>query len=350
MDNNRFPNLFWPVVLIGLGVIFLLSNMGLIEPISLNVLWQMWPVFLVLVGISLLFGRNRLAGNILSALLAVAVIAFLIFAPQVLEILPEPEMVTESFSEPLDDASSANVTLDFDRGDLTVNLLEDSLNLFEADVTHDERVDFHVSGSDQRSIRLKLDEIGAPSFGFWLADQRITADVAVAGSLPVDLSVNIGGGSAELNLTDLELTRLEASSGSGGIDAFLPTGDYPVRMSAGSGSLDIVTAEESVLDLSADVGSGRITLTVGEANTGTVKLESGSGSITVYVPEGTPVQVKASTGSGSVNVPRDFTRTAGGDEIVGEDGTWQTDNFHGSGTGLVLEVEVGSGSVRVVYQ
>jgi hypothetical protein len=322
----------------------------LIEAVNMNVLWQMWPIFLVLIGINLLFGRNRLIGSLLSALLAAVVIGFLIFAPQVLDILPEPDMVTESFSEALDDASSANITLDFDRGDLTVGALEDSRNLFEADVTHNERADFRTSGSTQRSVRLELDEIGPPTFGFWLDEQRVNAQIGLANDLPLDLNVDIGGGNATLNLADLTLTQLEADSGSGKVEAFLPSGDYRVRMSAGSGSLTITTGEDAGLDLGAKVGSGRIILNVAEDNTGSITLDSGSGGITVYIPKGTPVKLAASTGSGSVTVPREFLRTRGGDDIVGEDGTWQTENYESASNGLLIEVEVGSGSVRIVYE
>lgn len=350
MDNRRYPNLFWPVLLIGLGVLFMLSNLGLIEPVNINVLWQLWPVFIVLVGINILFGRNHVVSSLLSAVLAAAIVAFLIFAPQLVDILPEPDMITETYTEQRDNASSANITLDFDRGDLTINPLVENPNLFTAKVTHNERLSFNASGSSMRNIRLDLDEVGTPGFGFWLEDQRITADIGLTDDLPLDLSINVGSGEATLNLDELSLTGLEADSGSGSVNVTLPDGDYQVRMSAGSGSLGIITGENSELDLGAEVGSGRITLTLGEDSTGRVQVESGSGGITINIPADTPVQLRASTGSGSVNLPKAFIRTRGGDEIIGQDGTWQTESFESAETGLVIIVEVGSGSVRVNYE
>ena len=350
MEYRRFPNLFWPITLIGLGVVFLLTNLDIIDPVRVDVLWRMWPVFLVLVGVNLLFGRRSWVSSVLSALLALAVVAFLIFAPQVLDVLPEADMVTESFSEEVDGASSATVTLDFDRGDLKVELLEGSSNLFEAEVTHNEEVDFRTSGSSNRTVRMELENLGAPDFGFMLPDQRITADVGLAGDVPLDLQVEIGSGSADLFLTGLELTSLEAASGSGGIEAFLPAGDFPVKLSAGSGSLDVETAANSELDLNANVGSGRITLTLAEGSSGRVELDSGSGGIRVYIPEGMAVRVDASTGSGSVNVPGGFVRVSGGDNLVGDSGTWESPDFDDADEQVFIDVEVGSGSVRVIYQ
>ena len=100
-ENRRFPNLFWPIILIGVGGLYLLSNLGMIEMISFYEIWRLWPVFLVIAGVNMLFGRNnRWLASLLSGLLALLVVAFLFFAPMVMESLPTPEMQTESFEDP----------------------------------------------------------------------------------------------------------------------------------------------------------------------------------------------------------------------------------------------------------
>lgn len=44
-ENRRFPNLFWPVLLIGIGALLFLSNLEMIQPIDVRILWRLWPVF-----------------------------------------------------------------------------------------------------------------------------------------------------------------------------------------------------------------------------------------------------------------------------------------------------------------
>ncbi|MHB8089227.1 MAG: LiaI-LiaF-like domain-containing protein, partial [Anaerolineaceae bacterium] len=47
MDNHpRYRSLFWPILLVGVGIVWLLSNLGLIQQISLGSILKFWPVVL----------------------------------------------------------------------------------------------------------------------------------------------------------------------------------------------------------------------------------------------------------------------------------------------------------------
>lgn len=301
-------------------------------------------------GINLLFGRsNRMLVSLFSGLLALSIVAFLFFSPQIVDIMPTPQLVTESFESPLDGAESADVVLDFDRGNLTVNKLEGGQNLFEAVVRHNEELEFRTSGKSRQTIRLSLNDIGTLQVGDWFSDQQITAEIGLAAGLPLDLNIDIGGGSADLFLADLQLENLEANSGSGSLEVELPSGDYPVNLGSGSGSIAVETSRNSTLDLKANVGSGKITIRIADGCFGELNLDSGSGSITIIVPEGLAVQVRGETGSGSVNLPRDFARVAGQDGVTGDSGTWQSPGFAQADEQLYIDFGVGSGTLRVQY-
>ena len=350
-DKRHSPNFFWPILLIGIGGLLLLTNLEVIDPFPWEVLWRLWPVFLVAAGINLLFGRgNRWLASLFSALLGIAVIALLFFAPMIVESLPTPEMVTESFAEPGAGIETADVTLDFDRGNLTVDLLEDSTNFFEAVVSHDEEVRYTSSGNQNRTIRLNLNDIGAPQLRFFFGEQsQIIGDIGIAAGVPTDLRVNIGGGSADLFLGELDLTQLRADSGSGSLEVILPGGSYPVRLSSGSGSITVKSAKGVELDLRAEVGSGRITMTIKEDSQGEIYLDSGSGSINLVIPEGLAVEISGDTGSGSVNVPSDFVRTSGDGSLSGDRGTWQSPGYADADLQVHIRFDIGSGSLRVEY-
>ena len=347
-DDRRFPNLFWPIIFIGVGGLYLLANMGVIETINFGEIWRLWPIFLVIAGVNMLFGRNnRWLSSLFSGLLALAVVAFLFFAPNLVESLPGPDLQTETFSESVSGVEEAEVSIDFDRGNIFVESLVDSVNLVEASVTHDEKVTFNASGASNRNVRLRLDQINAPPFGNWFDQAQVRADVSLAAGVPISLDVNIGGGSAEMNLTDLTITRLKADSGSGSLEAVLPGGDFKVDFSSGSGSITVETGEDSELDMKLDVGSGRITVVLTDGNFGDINLDSGSGSITVIVPEGLAVRVLGDTGSGSVSVPGSYIRISGDERFGGDGGVWETDGFDEADEQLVIHFDVGSGSIRV---
>ncbi|HKV88824.1 MAG TPA: DUF5668 domain-containing protein [Candidatus Dormibacteraeota bacterium] len=48
--------MFWPALLIVLGVYLLLSNLGLLEWLRGDIVW---PVLLILFGVALIVGRGR---------------------------------------------------------------------------------------------------------------------------------------------------------------------------------------------------------------------------------------------------------------------------------------------------
>jgi len=350
-EQRNIPNLFWPVIFVGGGSLLFLSNIGMIDPLDFSILWRLWPVFLVVVGVNMLFGRRpRWLAALLTAALGLAVVGFVYFSPVILDQLPTPEMTSETFSEPLNGAVSAEVTLDFDRGNLNVDVLAAGNGLFEANVTHNEESTFQTSGSSSRTIRLELDEIGVPQLSdLFNQDSQVHADVGLAADVPISLKINIGAGNGELNLQGLTIEKLEADSGSGRFDISLPPGGYPVKLGSGSGGITVATAEGSVLDMKAEVGSGKISLTLAEDISGEISLGSGSGDINVVIPEGVAVQFDGSTGSGSVRMPEEIELVSGGGEFSGAKGVWQTPGFDGAEQQIYITFDIGSGSLRVEY-
>lgn len=47
-----------PMVLIGLGTIFLLNNLGLLDWSIWSSLWRLWPILLIAAGLDMVFGRK----------------------------------------------------------------------------------------------------------------------------------------------------------------------------------------------------------------------------------------------------------------------------------------------------
>ena len=73
--NNyyRGRSFFWPIFLIGVGVVLLLSNLNIIESVNFFFLLQLWPVLLIALGLQILFGRSYpWVGNLLAVLVVLA--------------------------------------------------------------------------------------------------------------------------------------------------------------------------------------------------------------------------------------------------------------------------------------
>jgi hypothetical protein len=73
----------WPVILILLGIIFLLNNFGILPWTSWSYLWRLWPLFLIVPGIHMVFGKSPIAHfiSILISLLLIVLVLALALSP-----------------------------------------------------------------------------------------------------------------------------------------------------------------------------------------------------------------------------------------------------------------------------
>ena len=73
--KERRSSLVVPVILIGLGIVFLLNNLGILTWSVWDVIFRLWPVLLVAGGLDVLIGRRSAWGALLSLVLTLALVA-----------------------------------------------------------------------------------------------------------------------------------------------------------------------------------------------------------------------------------------------------------------------------------
>ena len=280
------------VVLIGLGTLFLLSNLGYLTLSVWEIIIRFWPVFLVALGIDIIIGHRKPWAPILGALiglLLVAGIAFLIVgAPGV------STGRTEQVTFPLNDLSQANGSIAIPVGRLDLSGGAASGSLLEGDA--------------------KLGALGtvnknAVGNSFYLNAEPITFNPINAGdsdhwqlhlnpAVSYNLTVNMAAGVENVDLTGLSVTR--------------------VNLNMAVGSL--------VVRLPATAVTGEIKGAVGET--------------VVYVPRGAVVHIHLDTGLTGVNLPSDFMRN---DKEV------TSPNQQAAGPAIDLTVGQALGAVSIRY-
>ena len=312
-SHRHSPGLFWPIVFIGGGVILLLSNLGYLAVNSWMLLWQLWPVLLIVIGLDVMFGRRGLWGSLISAVLAigliVAVIAFLFAAQNNPSLLGAQSPIvlnadmsqrTEHIASPLDGIESADVRIDFHGGNASV-YADGASNLIEGDVTYYGNLVKSISASNGRAqVNLENTFLGL-SWPFFNESGSTNWKLGLNPLVEYDLNFNAGSGTYHMDLTNLDLHSLTIGEGSGSMSVDLPDkGQY------------------------------------------TFGLEIGSGTATVRVPAGVATRVLYHVGSGTVNAPdlRQISRDR-------RDGVYETPNYSQSGQYVVMNVDVGSGNLDV---
>lgn len=333
--RDGYRSLFWPIVLIGVGVIWLLANMNIISAANLVVLFRLWPILLIVIGLDLLIGRQSpFLGGLIGIGAVILMVVLMLIGPSIGLGAPNIEINQAAYSEPREDAQSANVVLNMAVGTMEVNPLSDSPSLFEADISYVGSVEFQQEGESSKFISLSQEDenvnFGLDFFAGLILNPQddLLWNIRLSPDVPLDLDVTSGTGALDLNLTELQLTRLNVNTGTGGVDLDLPSMDESYDVSVSSGT-----------------GGGAITLEEGAAIS--LRLNAGTGGFSVDVPDAAAVRVEGSTGTG-IDIPSRFTRlTAEDDNFVGESGTWETEGFASADRKITIHFEGGTGGLTI---
>ena len=303
--NPRRTSLVFPIVLIGIGALFLIQRWNpAFNPKS--ILLTYWPLILIFIGIGKIWdnvqrSRNPNAppgislGATFGAVAFVLVIGMLIWHGRGFSHGRGGVFGTKHTTKIIEPqrAKSARAKLEMGAGQLTIN--GGSANLMEADFSYSDsydepRVEYNVTegvgqlnvSQDSRTVHIGHSE------NDW--------SLHFSKDIPMELKIDMGAGQGNLHLRDVPLTRLDLNIGAGQVDVDL-TGDRKT-------------------DLTADIEGG-----VGQAN--------------IRLPKNVGVIVHASGGIGSIDAHG----------LKHEDDTYTNDAYGKTPATIRLKVEGGIGEI-----
>jgi hypothetical protein len=231
--------MFWPLVLIGVGLVALLANYGLLQPISIVSILALWPVLLILLGIDIAFARRWPLPTLIVEVLIIGAALFLAATqPSALS------FATFTFNSS-SDCPSPTATSSVPRGTLQSLTLRIDGGAARYRVMGGATGGLEVT-SDNGDVCLRDRSTGSRG------DVRISQRgarlggtteivVKVAPDLPLSLQVNAGAGEIVLDLRDVKTTDAHLSMGASNTVVVLPhpTGDVPIRIDGGASSVSV---------------------------------------------------------------------------------------------------------------
>ena len=309
--GRRPRSLFWPIALIGFGVLLLLSNRGLFPDTGWAVLWRFWPVALVALGVDVLIGRRTIGGAIASGVLIMILVGLVIGAaffteqiPALVELTKPATLQFQHVEHPAQGLESAKVSINWTSAPGYLSALSDSANLIEADVAYRGELAFNVNTSgDHADVVLDsyLQNISYSRLSF--DDSNAEWNVRLSPDVAIDLWLDSGSGRCDFDLTGLNIRTLNLDSGSGSVDLAIPaTSSFKGKLDVGSGSMDIA------------------------------------------LPDGVGMRVTLDDGSGSFRPDERFELVSGDRD---GDGVWETAGYDSADYKIDLNVDQGSGSIRI---
>lgn len=130
----------WPLILIGLGIIFLLNNLGALDWDVWFLIVRLWPLLLIAVGLDVLLGRRADIWAALTVFIIIWLFVGGVWLIRSTRSVWMGELNTVDIVQKLDNATSTEVELIFGVGELEVRAMGGSNNLVEGilDLTEDE--------------------------------------------------------------------------------------------------------------------------------------------------------------------------------------------------------------------
>ncbi len=301
--RRRAPSIVGPLIIIVLGALLLLQNLGIVEWSVWSWIWQYWPVALILLGVEILLGRSSLGsavGTVLVVVLVGLVIGAFILAGNwgangVAAWWPAAgPIVTEPVSRPRAGVASASYRVHNGAGRIVMGSLPaGDPQLYAGTVSHRGSLVQEVTGDSHATVDLRV-RGPIPLFGG--EDGAGSWQLDLAPDVPADLQVRNGAGESVLDLRNLAIRDFRLQSGAGATRLTLPA-----------------------------MGLER-----GE-------IQGGVGELRVAVPAGTAVRFEVQHGVGAVEAAPDrYQRTATG---------WETREAATAADRAVVTIRTGVGTV-----
>jgi hypothetical protein len=309
VERWRRPGLVGPVILIVLGLVLLLSTLGLLE-VSWWELWRLWPLLLVLAGLDILSRHSRWA----SAVVAVLTLVLVAGVFYLLVTRPEPlrpffaassgALVVNPVSEELAGAERVDVQIDLGVGDLRLSALQDSGNLLEGYLNYPGSrgrapgISYSVSaGVGRLRLESRTREGWVIPFTGYSSGENWT--VRLSRKVPLSIDIDAGASSSVLDLSYLQLKELNVEAGVGHMDVLFPA----------------------------------------EGDRMTARIQGGVGELVLRIPESVAARVRVEGGLGGKQLSSRFHQAG--------DGTYETAGYGSAANRLDVVVEGGVGSLRV---
>jgi len=203
----RRSSLFWGAILIVIGFVLVLSNLGLLGNINI---WELvWPAFLILLGLWFLLGT----------------------------VYRKP-VESEHIEIPLSEFQKGYVNVKHGAGRLRIYPGSSSYNLVEGDFGGGLEYDTQSTG-DTLKVRLRMPSQFFPVF--WAPGFSIDWSIRLAQDIPMSLIVDSGANDAQIDLKELNVQEFKLKSGVSSAKVYLPAnaGYTKVQIDSGVSSVDL---------------------------------------------------------------------------------------------------------------
>lgn len=255
----------------------------------------------------------------------------------------------KTITYPADDIEILVLNADFGVADINISP-EMMDEIFKADVSYDGKKIriFEDYEKDGKSGYLDIGSEGRRKLDFDTKDNRW--DIALSTKYETELLIDLGACEAKIELGNIPLKSLNMDIGAveGSISFGKPNPIVAEKITIDAGATDMEikklgNANFKRMKFDGGAGSFELDFSGEYRHKSRVTISIGLGEAIIYIPAGLPVRIDADEGFLST---LDFDNAG---ELEIEDGYCESDDFQDSEYGLDLEIDVGLGSIEIIW-
>lgn len=245
MDSNKLSS---GIILIGIGLIVLLDNLGIITLISLEAIFDLWPLIFIVFGIHIIFKKNWIVSTFTWILFFTILIGYSYYygestrhhrSMDVAQIQLEKQPETET------------AELDLDFGGAEVELFSTDSHLLEANYPQEfMKVANRYTNGEKNAII----EFNPKRRLNWFKENAFQYRIRLNESVQWDVDMDIGAVSGTLDFTNIKLKNLDMEVGAGDLSLIFgeSTGNPNISIDAGASELALILKNDVGVKIEID--------------------------------------------------------------------------------------------------
>jgi uncharacterized membrane protein len=250
----KTKNIIWGLILVLIGVLFILKNLDIIY-FSWYSLWKLWPLLLVMIGVTILPVKDSIK-VVLAIVVLIAAAFFVVYLPD-FQVRNNDKSINNSQDNSSNqdtreidqrifevyDSVITEAYLKFDAaaGDFTIDQPTDELFEFEKDGNLG-RYTYSIKDLGvKREISIELEE-----GRIIRTDLKNKVSIKLNPNPVWDIKVEVGAANIQLDLSSFKIQKLDIDGGASSIDIRLGTlqADSKIKINSGASSITIKVPQE----------------------------------------------------------------------------------------------------------
>ncbi len=236
----KLSTLFWGILFILIGGLFLLNNFGVMD-VNWGVVWRLWPLILVFWGLSLMVGKQRPPWY--AVLLLILAMIFMLAAATTTEWFHRDfdvswgETVKQTLEEPFA-PSTQHATFRLGSGAGKFYIRDTTMQLVKASTEVNFGKYTLTREQSDNTAYVTLDFRGRTR-GWNFGGSRNRADIQLNAVPTWDITAEVGAASVNFNLSPFKVDHLKINAGASSMHVRLGDRSEETRVTVGAGASSI---------------------------------------------------------------------------------------------------------------